>query len=251
MNQSKFTTFEIPYDILEKFGLTQDMIEDLPQAVLNDICEGRRSPVFPITMMNKNGDEIKAKTRFALVRKENGEVDILFYPVLSNSDLSSYSQEIAKALTAKKAVVTTKTDAEGKEVQVFLQLDPLTKQILSVPTPVIGRNLQIVRDEWNLTNAEMNALEKGLPVSFEDNGTMVTIGIDLTIPYGLRMMEGDEKAWRKAHVRGMDKHNFGLYGCWIVGDDGTLNYVPEENYTDELLEEQKKKIQQRSAMAMK
>ncbi len=251
MNQSKFTTFEIPYDILEKFGLTQDMIEDLPQAVLNDICEGRRSPVFPITMMNENGEEIKARTRFALVRKESGEVDILFYPVLSNSDLSSYSQEIANALTAKKAVVTIKTDADGKEAQVFLQLDPLTKQILSVPTPVIGRNLQIVRDEWNLTNAEMNALEKGLPVSFEDNGTMVTIGIDLTTPYGLRMTEGDEKAWRKTHVRGMEKHNFGLYGCWIVGDDGALGYVPEENYTDEMLAEQSKKIQQRSAMAMK
>lgn len=251
MNQSKFQTCEIPYEILEKFGLTEDMIEDLPQAVLKDICAGRRSPVLPISMENEAGETIHAKTRFALVRKENEDVDILFYPVLKNSNLSAYDKEVAKPLDDKQAVVTMQTDQDGKEVQVFLQLDAQTNQILSVPTPVIGRNLQIVREEWNLTNAEMNALEKGLPVSFEDNGTLVTIGIDLTTPYGLRMVEGDEKKWRKAQVRGMEKHNFGLYGCWIVGDDGTLEYVSEENYSEELLEEQRKKIKQRSAMSMK
>lgn len=33
MNQSKFTEEEIPYNILNRFGLTREMIEDLPEGL--------------------------------------------------------------------------------------------------------------------------------------------------------------------------------------------------------------------------
>ena len=33
---------------------------------------------------------------------------------------------------------------------------------------------------------------------------------------------------------------FGIYGCWVMGEDGNLDYVKEEDYTDELWNEQKK-----------
>ena len=37
-----------------------------------------------------------------------------------------------------------------------------------------------------------------------------------------------------------DKYTFGCYGCWVMDDDGNLDYVPEEEYTEELWNEQKK-----------
>ena len=36
---------ELPFSTLERFGLTREMIEDLPMRVLEDICNGRHSPV--------------------------------------------------------------------------------------------------------------------------------------------------------------------------------------------------------------
>lgn len=38
--QHKFKEEEIPYGILKKFGLTREMIGDLPQSVLQQVCDG-------------------------------------------------------------------------------------------------------------------------------------------------------------------------------------------------------------------
>ena len=77
MNYS-FEENEMPYDILERFGLTQTMIEDLPTDVLQNIYSGRKSPVLPIHITSDDGEEVKARTRFSLVRTEEGGVDVLF-----------------------------------------------------------------------------------------------------------------------------------------------------------------------------
>ena len=45
MNRNRFSDAEIPYKILQQFGLTQEMIGDLPTHVLSQIAEGYRSPV--------------------------------------------------------------------------------------------------------------------------------------------------------------------------------------------------------------
>ena len=37
----------------------------------------------------------------------------------------------------------------------------------------------------------------------------------------------------------VDKYNFGAFGCWMADDNGDLNYVHEEDYS-ELWQEQKK-----------
>ena len=39
---------ELPFPALERYGLTREMIEDLPMRVLDDICNGRHSPVLPV-----------------------------------------------------------------------------------------------------------------------------------------------------------------------------------------------------------
>lgn len=45
MKCNQFEEGEIPYGALEKFGLSHEMIEDLPMHVLEDIWNGRQSPV--------------------------------------------------------------------------------------------------------------------------------------------------------------------------------------------------------------
>ena len=56
--------------LLRQYGLTREMIEDLPMHVLEDIGQGRRSPVLPIQVEDENENIIKSRTRFAFVRMD-------------------------------------------------------------------------------------------------------------------------------------------------------------------------------------
>jgi hypothetical protein len=98
--QHKFKEEEIPYGILKKFGLTREMIGDLPQSVLQQVCDGYRSPVLPIHITDEGGNIIQGRTRFALVRTETREADILFYPVLAQSRLEQFSEANCQKLEA-------------------------------------------------------------------------------------------------------------------------------------------------------
>ena len=51
MKQVRFEFEELPYDTLLQFGLTQEMIEDLPMQTLEAISHGRHSPVLPMSSL--------------------------------------------------------------------------------------------------------------------------------------------------------------------------------------------------------
>ena len=47
----------------------------------------------------------------------------------------------------------------------------------------------------------------------------------------------------------MPQYNFGLFGCWVCSDDNTLNYISEDDYTEEILDEQKRAQSMNAAKA--
>ena len=241
MKSQQFHPSEIPYGILAKFGLTQDMVEDLPQTVQENILDGRRSPVLPIQMTDDDGNVIKARTRFALVRIDSNEVEVMFYPQLAKCDLDRFTPEEQKALLANQAIIKTATMPDGKSIPAFHQLDPGTNQILYVPTPVIGRNLEIVAKTMNLTDAEVTCLQKGTPLSTIEDDDMHTVGINLNEKTGVSIVRGDVKQWKDAQRDFIGKYSFGLNGCWITDDEGNLDYIPEDAYTEEIWEELRRK----------
>ena len=77
MKQTQFELNEVPYQTLERFGLTQEMIEDLPMHVLNKICDGLHSPVLPVRVHDEEGETVARRTRFALNRMEHGPADVV------------------------------------------------------------------------------------------------------------------------------------------------------------------------------
>jgi len=66
------------------------------------------------------------------------------------------------------------------------------------------------------------------------------VGIDLNAKTGIRYAAGDEQVWNRESKREWDKYTFGAFGCWVMDDNGNLDYVSEEDYTEELWNEQKK-----------
>ena len=167
MKQVRFDLTELPFGTLSKFGLTQEMIEDLPMYVLEDICQGKHSPVLPVRVTGENGETFESRTRIAFIRRDDGQADVVFYPVLKSSPLEKYSEAQQKQLLDGKAVIVDVETSDGRHSKAFVQIDPETKQVLSVPTPIIGRNLQVAAEELHLGTAEVNTAGKaGAAISY-------------------------------------------------------------------------------------
>ena len=243
MKQVRFEFEELPYETLSQFGLTQEMIEDLPMHVLEELSHGRHSPVLPIKVSDENGNTVTDRSRFAFVRKENGEADVVFYPVLKKSSLEKYSEEQQKQFRSGKVILADTVTADGRKTKAFVQIDTETNQVMSVPTQVIARNLQVLAEELKLCNAEIKVMQHGEPLTFVMQDEPVTVGISLHEKDGIRFCPGDTKKWSEQTKREWDNSTFGCYGCWMMDNDGNLDYVPEEEYTEELWNEQKKSAQ--------
>ena len=115
MKQVRFEFEELPYDTLSQFGLTQEMIEDLPMQTLEAISHGKHSPVLPIKVNDENGNTVTDRSRFAFVRKENGEADVIFFPVLKKSPLEKYNEEQKKQLQSGKTILADSVTADGRK----------------------------------------------------------------------------------------------------------------------------------------
>ena len=239
MKRNTFEEFEIPYSTLEKFGLTHEMVEDLPMFVLDDISNGKPTPVLPIRIKDDDGNTIESKARFALLRGENGKVDVVFYPVLKYAPLEQFDANQQELLKDGKSVMADVTSPSGEIIKAFVQIDTETNQVMAVPTAVIGRNMQVLSDELNLSSGEMKILQNGDALSFVSGEEMVTVGVDLRNKTGLRFAEGDAQKWQEQGKRDWDKFTFGCYGCWVMDDDGNLGYVSEDDYSDAAVHQRK------------
>ncbi len=205
--------------------------------------------MLPIEVADESGERIKSRTRLAFIRKEDGQVDVVFYPALKNLPLERYDEAQQKLLLSGKAIIADAQTSDGRSSKAFVQVDACTNQVVSVPTPVIGRNLQVLAEQLHLGSAEVKGLQSGDPLTLIVENDLVTVGIDLNARTGIRMCRGDEMKWREQGKREWDKYTFGVYGCWMMDADGNLDYVPEAQYTEEIWNEQKKAGERNRAAA--
>ena len=144
----------------------------------------------------------RERSRFKLIRKEDGDVDALFYPEIEKADLRLFSEQSRTLLEQGKVIVGTIPDKNGNMVRSFVQIDNETNQVLSAPVQVIARNLQFISEDIHLSEAEFNNLQNGEPVTFvrDDDDEPITVGIDLNNRTGVRVSSGDAKMWRKTAI---------------------------------------------------
>ena len=247
MSRYKFQEDEVPYAILEEFGLTQEMVEDLPVDVYRDILNGRLSPVLPIRVTDKEGNTVSSRARFKLVRDASESADVIFHPRLVRCELDKYSPVEQEALRSGKAIISHAPDDPGSKC--FVQIDTGTNQVIYVPTPVIGKNISHLMDIFDLSSGEIQAIQDGDVVCINDDDEDVAIGIDLTEKSGIRLVLGTREKWLKEKGEStMGRYSFGIYGCWYMDPEGNLNYVHEQDYTERFWDEMKKAIARNSGL---
>ena len=77
----------------------------------------------------------------------------------------------------------------------------------------------------------------------------VTAGIDLRSRPGVGLVAGAGRDWEAEVQCGpLERFKFGIYGCWVKGDDGTLDYVHESDYTEEILDAMEQEVQRKGSL---
>lgn len=56
----KFTENEIPYEDFERMGFSQEMIDDLPEAIMNRLLSGEKTPLLSSSKNDSNDNPMKA-----------------------------------------------------------------------------------------------------------------------------------------------------------------------------------------------
>lgn len=256
MSIKKFKEEEIPYEKLEKVGLSRQMIEDLPEDALDKVLSGQLSPVVPLNVTTEDGKTYESRGRFSIYVKDDGEVSAKIHPVMKpigetmqvakvNDETGKveyqdiptserYSKQVIDQLKDGKVVLDYLYHPDGTREQAYLQLDEETNGIIGIPSEAVNRNLEIVNTELHLTKAEGNCLNNGGLVTYStDEDELLTVGLDLRSPSGIRFAVGDEKKWQESKQRDWDKYELGVNGCWMTDDEGNLQYIPEDEF-DEL-----------------
>ena len=241
MNSFNEETF--PYDLLAGFGLTQEMIDDLPGHVLETIGNGGRSPLLPIEIPTKFGS-VSAYTKFRIsdTITENGKCGIVFYPQLMKADLCMFNEKEQELLLEGRTIladidIAAKEGEQKHKEKCFVQIDKDTNHVFYVHSAVVGRNLKGVDSVVDLSNEDIEKLSNGELITVTEPAYM-TIGIDIFSETGIFVCPGDEESWKSLVGKQMEKYNFGIYGCWI-NENGVLRYVKEEDFDEPILEAQK------------
>lgn len=254
MTDKMFNREEYPLDILGAFGLTENMIYDLPGYIHENIEAGGLSPLLPITVEQPFGYS-HCYAKFCLVKLEDG-IGVMFSPKLKTADLSYITEAERELLSEGKAIVAdveenvmTGPGQEKKEkIKAFVQLDQDTNNVVYVPSQIIGRNIRTISEEFNLPEEALQGFWEGklvtLNLSDGDNPVMnLTIGINLFTAKGIAMVPGDAERWNIIEHRAMPEYSFGNDGCW-VNRHGVLSYVPEEKFTQDILDALDKQARQ-------
>ena len=254
MEEKRFHREEYPLDILSEFGLTEEMIYDLPDFVHETIEMGGKSPLLPISIEQPFG-VTHAFAKFSLVETDEG-VDVLFTPKLKSVNLECFDEREKQLLLDGKVIVAdieestvTQEGADSTQlIKAFVQLDKDTNSVVYSPTQVIGRNLSAISNEYEMTGEELQSFWNGELVTVlepTDEGTQepVTIGVDLFSDKGVIIVPGSAERWEKTVRRTMPDYCFGNDGCW-VNRGGELSYVKEADFTSDIISALKQSIKQ-------
>ena len=246
MTNKRFHRDEYPLDILGEFGLTENMIYDLPDYVHENIEMGGMSPLLPISIKQPFGCT-HCYAKFCLVEVEDG-IDVMFSPKLKEADLSYFLKQDRQLLLEGKTIVSEVEEAvllddgteNKKKVKAFVQLDKETNNVVYAPTQIIGRNLQTLSNEFDLSENDLQGFWKGelvtMEISDDNKGVAnITIGIDLFSEKGVVLVPGGVAQWNRLVHKSLPEYNFGNDGCW-VNKHGLLEYVPEEDFTHDIME---------------
>lgn len=228
MIEQTFTPNEIPYERLEYIGLSQEMVDSLPEEVMQKLLMGMFSPLLPLSIPDEEGNRTSVMGRIALVRLP-AYIDVVVSTANTVITLDGFTEEEQSILRGGQPIQKMMGDTLK-----YAQLDDKTNNVMSIDASVIHHNLKVFFDIFNLpSEAGLHTAGDRITFNFEDK--LITYGVDLQTTMGIRAVVGDKISWIRDKEQKPKEMNFGMYGCWRTDENGDFKeYIPEEDYTIEM-----------------
>lgn len=235
VNQKKFLMNEMPWEQLEKLGITEEKFLDFPKDSIDRIMTGNTSPLMKMKFVDNDGNAMEVPeslnvfqneegvvpTKFRLLREANGKVRVELMPRRNELNLmlgeTAITKEQLERLKNQESVRTV-IRKFGKDEMCYVQLDSelnilqMTKEKEVVIPNAIG-------DVTIGTEIEQR-LREGKPVELEVGDTKVTVGVDLNARNGFRVVEGDMDLWKQRKLEQWDRITPGVKGYWKTTENG-------------------------------
>ena len=235
VNQKKFLMNEMPWEQLEKLGITEEKFLDFPKDSIDRIMTGNTSPLMKMKFVDNDGNAMKVPeslnvfqneegivpTKFRLLREANGKVRVELMPRRNELNLMLGETAITKEQLERlknQESVRTAIRKFGKDEMCYVQLDSelnilqMTKEkAVVIPNAIVDVPIG--------TEIEQR-LREGKPVELEVGDTKVTVGVDLNARNGFRVVEGDMDLWKQRKLEQWDRITPGVKGYWRTTENG-------------------------------
>lgn len=179
--QEKFKENEIPYNLLEKIGLSKNDILSLDKSRLEALLTGNRTELVQIKGTDLKGDTFDFKGKLSLYRKEDNSIGMKIHPIRPNitNDIDLTEKEVLKL--QKGELITKSINGERH----LIQLDKDTNELLRAKTKNIFIPSHI--KDVELSSQQKEKMRQGLPIIIESGKEKLQVGLDLNSPRGLKL----------------------------------------------------------------
>ena len=159
--KTRMTMDQVPFDKLEKVGISRDLIQKMEKQEMTDFLNGFRSDKLYTVNAKINGEDYKIPAKIRLQNKEDGSVDIKVHPIQRLNVPDEYmghkftKEEKGALLNDKNLGKTVElTGRDGKKDNYYLAIDPKTNELIplrtsyiQVPDKIKGVNLSSEQKE--------------------------------------------------------------------------------------------------------
>lgn len=226
-NKKAFLEEEIPYDKLEKLGISRRAFLSMPKDLVDPIINGKVSPILKAHIKAKNGKTMEIPMKIQLSRDDDGSIKLLTYQRTKQiqNDFELTPRELERVKNGE--VIRKELEEDGIRKMKFIQLDCETNALIPKSVARV-RIAEKLRDMEKIKDIELGANQKqaaqeGKPIQLNVGDQPVTVGVDLREPQGFKVVNGDMEEWNRQKKIKYDLKHEGYMG-YVQTDENRWEY---------------------------
>lgn len=226
-NMKAFLEEEIPYDKLEKLGISRRAFLSMPKDLVDPIINGKVSPILKAHIKAKNGKTMEIPMKIQLSRDDDGSIKLLTYQRTKQiqNDFELTPRELERVKNGE--VIRKELEEDGIRKMKFIQLDCETNALIPKSVARV-RIAEKLRDMEKIKDIELGANQKqaaqeGKPIQLNVGDQPVTVGVDLREPQGFKVVNGDMEEWNRQKKIKYDLEHEGYMG-YVQTDENRWEY---------------------------
>lgn len=226
-NKKAFLEEEIPYDKLEKLGISRRAFLSMPKDLVDPIINGKVSPILKAHIKAKNGKTMEIPMKIQLSRDDDGSIKLLTYQRTKQiqNDFELTPRELERVKNGE--VIRKELEEDGIRKMKYIQLDCETNALIPKSVARV-RIAEKLRDMEKIKDIELGANQKqaaqeGKPIQLNVGDQPVTVGVDLREPQGFKVVNGDMEEWNRQKKIKYDLEHEGYMG-YVQTDENRWEY---------------------------